>query len=97
MFNRQSRGIVDRSEADGCGEKEREDENMKFNLKNRPGKMLGDFILSKSQEKWFEGFEKELREKLDNIPNYRETTIQDSLVNALNDQSKKVIKEILGE
>ena len=64
---------------------------MKFNLKNRPifesdPMHIGDrFVEAKELEKWFEGFEKELREKLVHPTNTKSVAVYD------------FIKEILGE
>ena len=74
---------------------------MKFNLKNRPifesdPMHIGDrFVEAKELEKWFEGFEKELREDADRLKKSREeadyhTTM---VINSL----LRWIMEILGE
>ncbi len=64
---------------------------MKFNLKNRPNLQdvlsRGDNLWLVAFEKWFEGFEKELRERL----------IKNSSAFGKWDRPKELIEEILGE
>jgi hypothetical protein len=64
---------------------------MKFNLKNRP-KHEG-FGLLGEYEKWFEGFEKELRKWYDSEP----LIFKDRKTREIYKWQKIIIKEILGE
>lgn len=57
---------------------------MKFNLKNRPKTVFKE----SSFTKWFEGFEKELRERLKQI---KQSTLPEARIR------REIYKEILGE
>jgi len=67
---------------------------MKFNLKNRPKEFCPDYI-----EWWFEGFEKELRQKLEKYEKEVEFCQKNlGLFSATPFLAQiKLIKEILGE
>ena len=78
---------------------------MKFNLKNRPKLMKTILGYSYSDvckfEKWFEGFEKELREKLKSYQDLVKFSSSGNYFNQFTDVAYQVaielIKEILGE
>lgn len=60
---------------------------MKFNLKNRPRENGDNMIGSKEATEWFEGFEKELREKIKTLE--EADNLGDSII-------ASELKEILG-
>ena len=76
---------------------------MKFNLKNRPTPVVSyvperqeRFITTETKE-WFEGFEKELRDRLEQAKKFENDNNQDKFWRLKSIGFQDAIKEVLGE
>ena len=70
---------------------------MKYNLKNRPKEEgdITDYI--RATQEWFEGFEKELRERLDQVIEDKKRLFKSEIGQWMCIGVRDTIKEVLGE